>query len=258
MARRVASRGGGANGTALCVRDKRKAQAAAAAAAAGTVAAGAESVRECSQNGGAGGCCGFTNGHDEGGVAGETSDHRPAYALSCAHSEFVGHPPSPVTSLPEPVVIERSEVIRLASQYTSCAGCSAAVKGLLQRPIEELRLVNAVVEESDAVAGGPWETGGRVGGGRIRGGGDGRHKSNGSAVGGTNIGQSGEGSCGQDGLCCDPRASSTFPRALQLREAYLVDRERLDQVSGKYMLREGEMVEFAPRFLFDTRSDMLG
>lgn len=224
------------NGTALCVRDKRKAQAAAAAAAAGTAATGAESGREYSQNGGAGVCCGFTNGHDEeAGVAGEASDHRPPYALSCAHSESSGRPPSPLTLHLAPVVIERSEVIRLASQYTSCAGCSAAVKGLLQRPIEELRLVNAVVEESDVIAGSLWETGGRGGGGRIRGGGDGRHKSNGSAVGGTNISRSGEGPCGQDGFCCDPRASSTFPPALQLREAYLVDRERLDQVSGNYM-----------------------
>lgn len=267
MARRVASRGGGANGTTLCVRDKRKAQAAAAAAAAAAAVAtgtattansttGAESGRAHSQNGGAGGCCGFSNGHDEAEVAGGASDHRPAYALSCAHSASAGQPPAPVTLCPEPVVIERSEVIRLASQYTSCAGCSAAVKGLLQRPIEELRLVNAVVEESAAVAGCSGETGGRGWGGRIRGGGDGRHKSNGSAVGGPHFGRSGERSCGQDYFCCDPRASSTeaydhhacapgsqvsssssatFPRALQLREAYLADGERLDQVSRNYI-----------------------
>ncbi|CAN0559334.1 unnamed protein product, partial [Ectocarpus sp. 12 AP-2014] len=50
-------------------------------------------------------------------------------------------------SRPPSVMIERSEIVNMALAYTSCAGCSAAVKGLLQRPMEELRLVNAVVEE---------------------------------------------------------------------------------------------------------------
>ena len=44
-----------------------------------------------------------------------------------------------------PIVIDKALVIRLASQYTPCAGCSAAVKALLKRPIHELRLLNAVM-----------------------------------------------------------------------------------------------------------------
>ncbi|GAB5030588.1 Hypothetical protein NocV09_00302540 [Nannochloropsis oceanica] len=37
--------------------------------------------------------------------------------------------------------------MRLASQYTACTGCSAAVKALLARPLHELRLLNAVMAD---------------------------------------------------------------------------------------------------------------
>ncbi|CAM9294349.1 unnamed protein product [Chrysoparadoxa australica] len=38
---------------------------------------------------------------------------------------------------------------QLATQYTPCAGCSAAVKSLLEKPINTLRLLNAVMEDVD-------------------------------------------------------------------------------------------------------------
>lgn len=48
-----------------------------------------------------------------------------------------------------PILVEKSQIIRLASQYTPCAGCSAAVKALLKRPIHELRLLNAVMTDDE-------------------------------------------------------------------------------------------------------------
>jgi hypothetical protein len=50
----------------------------------------------------------------------------------------------------KPVVIEKAHIIRLASQYTPCAGCSAAVKALLKKPIHELRLLSAVMYEDES------------------------------------------------------------------------------------------------------------
>lgn len=45
------------------------------------------------------------------------------------------------------MVVDKAQVIRLAGQYTPCAGCSAAVKLLLQRPIADNRLLNAVMAD---------------------------------------------------------------------------------------------------------------
>jgi hypothetical protein len=44
-------------------------------------------------------------------------------------------------------VVHKEELIKLAGQYSTCAGCSAAVKGLLSKPVFELRLLNAVMDE---------------------------------------------------------------------------------------------------------------
>jgi len=132
----------------------------------------------------------------------------------------------------------------MALAYTSCAGCSAAVKGLLQRPIEELRLVNAVVEECDGRGG---CCGGGGGGGSRGGKGDLRLLGNGNSggcrhCGGPSCGHgcgnqhaAGEtASAGRSCSCTQGTSSSNvpggLPRALSLREAYLTDRARLDQV----------------------------
>ena len=166
MAHRVASRGGGSNGLApLCVKDKRKAKAAAATAAA---AAAVPATANARGNGNINNVNNNNNNNDR-----SVAMNNPAASHvgnspppCCAGSEEALSPPPPCRLAP--VVIERSEIIRLASQYTPCAGCSAAVKGLLQRPIQELRLVNAVVEEG--VRAGEEEAGGD-GRGRSKGGG---------------------------------------------------------------------------------------
>lgn len=46
-------------------------------------------------------------------------------------------------------LIAKQELIQMAGQYTSCPGCSAAVKSLLERPFEDgsLRLISAVMRE---------------------------------------------------------------------------------------------------------------
>lgn len=151
MAHRIASRRGAHNGQAappLCVRDKRKTRAAA-------VAKG--SSRNGQASSGSGG-----RHHSEDGLqssSSPSSSHGPGGADDASRGQGningavegpidpSGPLPPSFPSRPAPVVIERAEIARLASQYTPCAGCSAAVKGLLQRPIEQLRLVNAVVEE---------------------------------------------------------------------------------------------------------------
>lgn len=224
MAHGVASRGGTPNGLApLCVKDKRKAQAAAAAAAAAVAAAAAAAVAVAATANARGNDNNSSAANDVG------SNSAP-----CCASEALS-PPSP--RRPAPVVIEHSEIIRLASQYTPCAGCSAAVKGLLQRPIEELRLVNAVVEEGVREGGG--EAGGvgkGGGGGRNKGGGGGRNGSDGGGGGahGERAGGHGcEHSASEGGHSCGQSSSSStagLPRSLYLREAYLTDRARFDQV----------------------------
>lgn len=230
MAQRVAVQRGGPNGLApLCVKDKRKVQeAAAAAAGAATAACAAIAPGRSGANCEAGGCsCGRENGHKSGGEIN---------TCSCGGASGTAAPfSSPCRARPPPpVVIERSEIIRLASQYTPCAGCSAAVKGLLQRPIVELRLMNAVMKEAGEEGGG-----GSKGRGR---GEDGRHGCGGSTGGagghagrgcghGCNHGHSEPHahSCGQ---ASSVNAHGGLPRALCLREAYLTDRARLDQVGG--------------------------
>lgn len=56
----------------------------------------------------------------------------------------------PSCGFQQPIVVDKAHVIRLASQYTPCAGCSAAVKALLKRPIHELRLLNAVMTDDES------------------------------------------------------------------------------------------------------------
>lgn len=219
----------------LCVKDKRKAQAAAAAAAAAAPANGQTGlVPQRRQSGSKGGVRGSGNGADTGGACGDVPPGALALPSPC-------HPP--------PVVIERSEIINMALAYTSCAGCSAAVKGLLQRPIEELRLVNAVVEESNGGGSGGGGGGGKgcgKGDVRLLGNGDGsgcrqgegsssssRSSSCGHGCGNRQAPVDGPAgpSCGQ--ATCGQATSSVpggLPRALSLREAYLTDRARLDQV----------------------------
>ncbi|CAM9987911.1 unnamed protein product [Scytosiphon promiscuus] len=171
----------------------------------------------------------------------------------------------------------------MALAYTSCAGCSAAVKGLLQRPMEELRLVNAVVEEHDG-SGGSGAGGGRGGGGKGRSKGDlrllgnGGNGGSGNGSGGRSEGSAcghgcgnhhnhqhlhqappataaasettGGSSCGNScGSSCGGSASTApggLPRALCLREAYLTDRARLDQLLETFPL-EPLMKKVQPR-----------
>lgn len=239
MAHRVASRGGGSNGLApLCVKDKRKAQAAAAAAAA-VAATAAMAVTSTANARGNGNNNNDNNNNNERSIATNgpaASDVGNSPSPCCAASEEASSPPPPCRLAP--VVIERSEIIRLASLYTRCAGCSAAVKGLLQRPIQDLRLVNAVVEEG--VRAGEEEAG-DSGRGRSKGGGGGgdrRHGGNGGGGGAAH----GERACGHGcgrraservhPSCGQSSSSSTagLPRPLCLREAYLSDRSRFDQV----------------------------
>lgn len=223
----------------LCVKDKRKARAAAAAAAAAATAAGAGTApgRPAANGEKCGGACRRENGHMSAAAGGEGDTGGTPTSCGGSGALSLSSPCRPAR-----IVIERSEIIRLASQYTPCAGCSAAVKGLLQWPIEELRLVNAVVEE------GGWEAGygataagggGRGGGSRGKGGGDGRHGSNGARS-----GAHGEGTCGHGCSHNPPEppvhscahaaygAPADLPSALCLREAYHTDRARLDQVGG--------------------------
>ncbi len=49
-----------------------------------------------------------------------------------------------------PIVVDKAHITRMAAQYTPCAGCSAAVKALLKRPLAELRLLNAVMADNPA------------------------------------------------------------------------------------------------------------
>lgn len=220
----------------LCVKDKRKAQAAAAAA----------SLKRSTANGQFRHRGNDHNSAMPGGASAVACNDALCNNSSCCGSGVLSSPcSSPCRSAP--VVIERSEIIRLASQYTPCAGCSAAVKGLLQRPIEELRLVNAVVEEAGAEAttgpiaagGGGVGGGGKSGGGRSKGAGEGRH------AGGADEALDGgrRGGCGHGcrhhpseppaGHSCPQPAGNSpagLPRTLSLREAYLTDRARLDQV----------------------------
>lgn len=284
----------------LCVKDRRKAQAAAVAAAAdasagrsgenghvvgckGSVAGRGNghnnAKRSCSV-----GCSGLSgaasSGSARGSGGGDGRNNRTGVGSECTGGARGSH----INSEPPVVKIERAEIIRMASQYTPCAGCSAAVKGLLQRPIEELRLVNAVMEERKEVDGPMGGSNrrskrGRGGGGRMgawggRGGGGGgdsrqHHHSNG---GGTANGSPaaaaavavmhnddercshgcsghdpGSGHhhhhpCSLEHPDSHPHPSSSItvgapvvvwepPRAMCLREAYLIDRVRLDQVS---------------------------
>lgn len=227
----------------LCVKDKRKAQAAAAAAAATAAPANGQTslVPQRRESGPKSAAGGVRGGSCSGANAGGACSEVPPRALAL---------PSPCR--PPPVVIQRSEIINMALAYTSCAGCSAAVKGLLQRPIEELRLVNAVVEESDGAGSGGG--GGSVGshsggGGKGCSKGDVRLLGNGDSGGGCGRGE-GSSSCGHgcgnrhapvegaagpscgQGTCGQATSAvpGGLPRALSLREAYLTDRARLDQV----------------------------
>eukprot|EP00903_Cladosiphon_okamuranus_P019575 g18003.t1 len=234
----------------LCVKDKKKAQAAAVATAATAAPANGQTdlVPQRRQSASkSGDVRGGGNGADAGGAGGEV----PPGALAL---------PSPCR--PPPIVIQRSEIINMAQAYTSCAGCSAAVKGLLQRPIEELRLVNAVVEESHGGPGGCDSGGGSGsggGGGKGFGKGDVRLLGNGdSGVGGPSerSSTSSSSSCGHGcgkrqvpveapaspscgrGTCGQATSSipGGLPRALSLREAYLTDRARLDQLLETFPL----------------------
>lgn len=54
---------------------------------------------------------------------------------------------NPQTGQGDAICVSKEVISRLAAQYTTCAGCSAAVKALLSRPLAEVRLVNAVMEE---------------------------------------------------------------------------------------------------------------
>lgn len=44
------------------------------------------------------------------------------------------------------MVVDKAQVIRLAGQYTPCAGCGSAVKALLARP-GDVRLLSAVMAD---------------------------------------------------------------------------------------------------------------
>lgn len=284
MTQRMASRG--SNGLApLCVKDKRKARAHAhspgqAPAPTGHTPAngymnGALRGRDSSTKAsvlGSGSESGSVSGPEsvplaEGSIRATSASPTMGDDSMSVTKYPLMSPASQSVVTPAPVVVERAEIIRLASQYTPCAGCSAAVKGLLQRPIEELRLVNAVMEE------GCWEERrpGGGGGGRRNGKGGGARGGRGAASGAPGVGaapaddwyvngangairgQNG----GRDALGNGrnkpaqglERLSQLYfgntasgngssvppagdgPRALYLRNAYLMDRARLDQVS---------------------------
>ncbi|CAM9552293.1 unnamed protein product [Choristocarpus tenellus] len=50
--------------------------------------------------------------------------------------------------LPGSITLEKSNLVKLASRHTSCAGCIAAVKRLLAKPLSELRMLSALTEEA--------------------------------------------------------------------------------------------------------------
>lgn len=278
MTQRVASRRGSANGVVpLCVKEKRKAQASAANAANASPIPGRPGANGHPISGG-GSSRGRGNGHKGnssksgravdggGGGSGEMCNGSPngVQAVRCEvglkGSDYRVLRVQSAANKPSAVTIERSEIIRLASQYTPCAGCSVAVKGLLQRPIEELRLVNAVMEES--------EEPGKKGSGdrrRAKGGGNGscgrggdnrhQHSDRGSADESTRSASAHDGEGCTHGCSHHPdgdlhsRVSRSHhpsaivsvltktvwepSRALCLREAYLTNRARLDQVGSR-------------------------
>ncbi|CAM9506444.1 unnamed protein product [Phaeothamnion confervicola] len=118
---------------------------------------------------------------------------------------------------PPPVLIEKTHIIRLASQYTPCAGCCATVKGLLERPITELRLLNAVVEEMhDEPA--AFDPAAPNGGTVVVAGSYGRACSNGH---------------GGSGAAA---ASCSQCRMLRLRDSYVTNRQRLEQLLESFPL----------------------
>ncbi|CAM9953933.1 unnamed protein product, partial [Discosporangium mesarthrocarpum] len=47
------------------------------------------------------------------------------------------------------ITVEKSQIIKLASHYTSCAGCISAVKSLLSKPLSELRMLSGLVEDTN-------------------------------------------------------------------------------------------------------------
>mmetsp|Transcript_23240 Transcript_23240/g.72584 ORF Transcript_23240/g.72584 Transcript_23240/m.72584 type:complete len:670 (-) Transcript_23240:1987-3996(-) len=68
------------------------------------------------------------------------------------------------------VTISKERICRAASHLTTCAGCCAAVRQLLEKhPLRELRLLHAVMEEQRATCSGA--NGGGGGGGGVGGGG---------------------------------------------------------------------------------------
>lgn len=237
----------GSNGLApLCVKDKRKAQAQAqghpmqqTSAPTGHPASNGHTngVSRGVENGckASGSECGGVPGSGAG--SGDRVDRvrdAPASPTSGGTSPCGGYPmcsPSSAAVLdPEPVVVERADIIRLASQYTSCAGCSAAVKGLLQRPIEELRLVNAVMEEGcwagrRGGAGG----GGGNGGGKRSGKGGGARGGRGSSAGSNAAGAGAKGGAQHvevDWRACDEAGAASGEVDWRMGEGEAVTRSR--------------------------------
>jgi len=93
---------------------------------------------------------GKSQGSDGGGSGGSSSGGEGDDTGVDGSREGAGSSnPQSSDTLRKPVVVDKALIIRLASQYTPCAGCAAAVKALLKKPIQELRLLNAVMYEDE-------------------------------------------------------------------------------------------------------------